>query len=454
MKRVLCIVLTFVVCLSLFGCGKNLGHDEVVPSVGDEPTKKPSGGMQPIDTVTKLQSFDEYFASDRDEWAKYFISINENVKDIKEYGQELYILTDKGFHNCGAIVMFSETIPIDVSGLVSIYDVSDYYVIFIDENGKYVVYGKTDLFGDYVKCDFDVSVTNGMEYVAINKIEPSPKNKMIYQNNEFIYVVHDCFDGKSFPISVYGLEENDGEFTFKQIASRESFEMVNVTDKELKCYYTSRYDRTKGVALFRNGDLHLFKMAFDKDTMNGELYIYDEFISGVSHVFPTRENDYYFMTKTNDEENIYLCRRHTVGENEDHLIYETKIPLPSDVSTKKLIEFIGRGLSNEDYYVHLDGEKWLELKLNRKNVDSNQTVDEFIAANDNSKELCLEVDENDIVLRTYKPEFTNDDFFVEFAEKVRGMAWLCAAGYDVFLLDDGKLYVAAEVIEWPSSFPK
>ena len=140
MKRVICIILTLVLCLSLFGCGKNLGHDEVVPSVGDnvEPTTKPSsGGMQPIETVTKLQSFDEYFAGDRDDWSKYFISINENVKDIKEYGQELYILTDKGFHNCGAVVMFSETFPIDVSGLVSIYDVSDYYVILTVFINKY-----------------------------------------------------------------------------------------------------------------------------------------------------------------------------------------------------------------------------------------------------------------------------------------------------------------------------
>ena len=81
-------------------------------------------------------------------------------------------------------------------------------------------------------------------------------------------------------------------------------------------------------------------LILNKDTLNGECYIYDEFIGGIKHVFATRDNNYYFALKEKDDSNIYLCRRVSIDKNDNYLIYETKIPLPENIATKQIISFI------------------------------------------------------------------------------------------------------------------
>lgn len=435
MKKIFCLMLTSVLMLSLFGCTSKSGN--IQHSISTEPTTTIHENIN-FEFAQELILAEDYFFELKNE--KFYELMkkvnNEKVIDICEYDQRMCILTDTALYYCSTIGTFQEVIPVDATELECIYDMGDYFIICINSDGKYVVYGRhsmTDVFKEY---EFDVYVTNGLDYVTIYK-EPNT-------NYECVYWIKN-FEDNEYIASVYEWDLTNDEVKFAKTADGEKFEVCNV-DKEMICLYASKENSTKGFALFGNGDLHLATLQFGNYHEARGVYVYEQFIDNIERVLKTRNNMYYFAIKNNDQSNLYLL--HVIeDDNQDYRFNETKIPLPSNIDTDDIVEIVSCGLLNERHYLQLIDNSCIELVLNKNFVDGEQTVEEFKNKfGEKAEKLCFEV-ENGIIVRTYKPEFNSNKFYCDIKNSTYNIASLNFDD-DLLLLEDHKLYIVKEVVKF------
>lgn len=308
MKRVLCGVLAAIICLSLFGCGKNdkvepdAPKDETVNNV-DVPTYVPeespvAAEPQYESAHMSVQTFEDNFAYENDANRTIIDAINGNILDVY-VDQEFYTLTNNGVYQC-SWMFDSSALNIDPGDNTKIHFVGYQNVVLSDDNGKITIFYHP----------YDVADGVYYSYTDDNMIIDTDDILLVSHNlvsfEEDVIIIKDISKNGIVATVVESIWADDDTLEMKTTAVDKLFPFSEELKSEIKEIYFADTNDTRGTIVLENGNLYYFYLSFDSGYGETDASVSLKKIDvDVDRVVYLNSSDYIRYTKLSDDRYVY-----------------------------------------------------------------------------------------------------------------------------------------------------
>lgn len=371
MKRILCGVLAAIICLSLFGCGKNekvepdAPKDETVNNVDVTtyvPEENPVAAEPQYESAhMSVQTFEDNFAYENNVNRTIIDSINGNILDIYQ-DQIFYTLTDKGIYQC-AWMFDSSSLNINPGDNTKIHFVGYQNVVLSDDNGKITIYYK-DINNDGIFHSYT-------------------DDNMVMGEDDFVIVEHGTGGFEETVIIVKDITRDGIVATVVEAVWGETYDDISMqttsVDKlfpfsenlgaEIKSISFAHTNDNCGILLLENGDLYSFDMYFYHHAEEAKVQL-KAIDTDVNRVVRVISKDAVKYIKNNDDDYIYYYRTGLEETGENWVPELAKIRMPDGYSTKDITDAIvehdlvklnDTWYSVSNHSVSYEHELWLSL---------------------------------------------------------------------------------------------
>ena len=355
MKRIFCIILSVIICMSFFGCGKgdapnttDTPNDDNDSTISTSPTYIPEeipNESEPKYNNANLsvQKFEDNFAYDSATNRSMIDKINGNILDVYYDTASFYVLTDAGVYLC-SWVFDSSTVDIDPADNTHIHFFGYLNAVFSDDNGQITIYQKND--DDTYSSYKDENMVVG-------------ENDLLIIRRDAAVVDEDIFIIKN--ISKDGITATVAETvwpdgitaTIETTAINKHFAFSEELPADIKKIYFADNNDAEGVLLLENGDLYPLYLPRNSAHDEAEVTLGEKIDTGVDRVLQLYNATSVKYTKNIDDTYVYYYTTSYNDSTESLIPENAKIRIPNGCSTKDITDVI-----IDEYLVQLNGNKW------------------------------------------------------------------------------------------------
>lgn len=355
MKRIFCIILSIVICLSLFGCGKSDTSDKPNAdnnsAINTTPTYAPE--EVPSESEPKynnanlsVQKFEDNFAYDSATNRSMIDKINGNILDVYYDTASFYVLTDAGVYLC-SWVFDSSAVDIDPDDNTHIHFFGYLNAVFSDDNGQITIYQKND--DDTYSSYKDENMVVG-------------ENDLLIIRRDAAVVDEDVFIIKN--ISKDGITATVAETvwpdgitaTIETTAINKRFAFSDELPADIKKIYFADNNDAEGVLLLENGDLYPLYLPHDSAHDEAEVTLGEKIDTGVDRVLQLYNATAVKYIKNNDDSYVHYYTTEYDYSTEQLVCKRAQIRMTDGHSTKDITD----GIVSE-YLVQLNGNQWYSV---------------------------------------------------------------------------------------------